>query len=62
MIVTRIPGERLVLLYPDEDGFWIAEAPSLSGCISQGETQEEAFKNIEEAISLHIEVLNERYR
>jgi predicted RNase H-like HicB family nuclease len=38
----------------------VAEVPSLPGCISQGETREEALTNIREAIALHIEVLQER--
>jgi predicted RNase H-like HicB family nuclease len=33
-----------------EDGYWIAETPSLPGCISQGETRSEAIANIKEAI------------
>jgi len=52
--------KRKVLLYRDEDGYFIVEVPSLQGCISQGETREEALINIQEAISLHIEVLQER--
>lgn len=52
--------ERIVLLYPDEDGYIVAEVPSLPGCISQGKTREEALENIQEAIALHIEVLLER--
>jgi predicted RNase H-like HicB family nuclease len=54
------PTQRTVLLYPDEDGYIIAKVPSLPGCVSQGETREEALKNIQEAIALHIEVLEER--
>lgn len=50
---------RQVLIYPGEDGFWVAECPSLPGCISQGETKEEAVLNIREAIDLYIEVLEE---
>jgi predicted RNase H-like HicB family nuclease len=53
-------SKRQVLLYPGEDGYFIAEVPSLSGCISQGKTREEALTNIEEAISLYIEVLQDR--
>ncbi|MGB5593682.1 MAG: type II toxin-antitoxin system HicB family antitoxin [Crocosphaera sp.] len=52
--------ERIVFLYPDEDGYIIAEVPSLPGCISQGETRQEALQNIQEAITLHLEVLQER--
>lgn len=50
---------RQVLIYPGEDGFWVAECPSLPGCISQGETREEAVKNIREAIDLYIDTLRE---
>lgn len=41
---------RQVLLYPGEDGFWVAECPSLPGCISQGQNREDAVLNIREAI------------
>lgn len=51
---------RQVVIYPDEDGYWIAEVPSLPGCISQGDTKEEAIKNIRLAIDLHVKVLRER--
>ena len=52
-------AERQVLVYPGEDGYWIAEVPSLPGCISQGATREEAVANIKEAIELYLEVLQE---
>jgi predicted RNase H-like HicB family nuclease len=51
---------RRVLLYPGEDGYIVAEVPSLPGCVSQGKTREEALANAREAISLHEEVLRER--
>ncbi len=41
---------RQVILYKDEDGYWVAECPSLKGCNSQGKTKEEALSNIKEAI------------
>lgn len=50
---------REVVIHSGEDGFWVAECPSLPGCISQGETRDEAILNIKEAISLYIEVLEE---
>jgi len=50
---------RQVIIYPGEDGYWVAECPSLPGCVSQGKTKEEALKNIKEAISLYIETLEE---
>ena len=46
---------RQVLLIPDETGGFTVEVPSLPGCFSQGDTQEEALTNIQEAIALHIE-------
>ena len=47
--------QRYVLLYRDEDGAWIAEVPSLQGCISQGDSREEAIRNIQEAIECYLE-------
>ena len=41
---------RQVIIYHGENGFWVAEYPSLPGCISQGPTKESAIKNIREAI------------
>jgi len=51
---------RKVILYRGEDDYIVAEVPSLQGVISQGKTREEALENIKEAVSLHIEVLQER--
>ena len=50
---------RQVIIYRGEDGYWIAECPSLHGCISQGKTKEEAIENIKEAISGYIKSLDE---
>jgi predicted RNase H-like HicB family nuclease len=50
---------RQVLIYRGEDGYWIAECPSLPGCISQGKTKEEAVINIRQAIDLYIDTLKE---
>lgn len=52
--------KRRVFLLPGEDGYVIAEVPSLPGCISQGKNRDEALANIREAIALHEEVLRER--
>jgi predicted RNase H-like HicB family nuclease len=46
----------LVTLTAGEDGYVVAECPSLPGCVSQGKTREEALKNIQEAIEAIIEV------
>jgi len=44
----------------DEDGVWIAECPSIPGCISQGQTKVEAVANIRDAIRGCLEVRAER--
>ncbi|MDZ7664466.1 MAG: type II toxin-antitoxin system HicB family antitoxin [Desulfotignum sp.] len=46
-----------VLIEQDEDGVFVAEVPSLPGCISQGKTRAEALKNIQEAIEVYLESL-----
>lgn len=46
-----------VLIEQDEDGVFVAEVPSLPGCISQGNTRDEATANIKKAISLYLESL-----
>ncbi len=48
---------RQVLIYPGEDGYWVAEVPSLPGCISQGKTRDEAIANIKDAIEAYVEAL-----
>jgi len=53
---------RQVVLYQGEDGYLIAECPSLPPCISQGETKDEAINNIKEAIELYLELLIEEGR
>ena len=44
-----------VILEPAEEGGFTAYVPSLPGCISEGDTREEALKNIKEALELYIE-------
>jgi len=46
-----------ILIEPDEDGVFVAECPSLPGCISQGKTREEVLANIQEAIKGYLESL-----
>ena len=50
----------LTTLDRDEDGMWVAECPSIPGCVSQGKTREEALANVREAIHLCLEVRAER--
>jgi predicted RNase H-like HicB family nuclease len=46
-----------VLVEPDEDGVFVAQVPSLPGCVSQGGTREEALRNVQEAIAAYLESL-----
>ena len=48
-----------VLVEQDEDGYFVAEVPSLPGCVSQGDTREDALKNVREAIAGYLESLEE---
>jgi predicted RNase H-like HicB family nuclease len=48
-----------VRLYQDEDGIWIAEAPAIPGCGSDGKTREEAIENLRDAILSCLEVRRE---
>jgi len=44
-----------IILEPSEEGGYTASVPSLPGCISEGDTREEALANIREAIELYLE-------
>ena len=44
-----------VVLTPDEEGGFVVECPVIPGCVSQGETRDEALANIREAIELCLE-------
>jgi predicted RNase H-like HicB family nuclease len=50
----------LITIYPDEDGVFIAECPSIPGCVSQGKTEAEAEQNVRDAIKECLEVRAER--
>ena len=50
---------RQAIIYRGEDGYWVAECPSLPGCISQGTTRDEALSNIRDAIRIYIEALQD---
>lgn len=49
-----------VIFTPQEEGGFTVEVPDLPGCISEGDTLAEAEKNIQEAIGLYLETLEER--
>ena len=44
-----------VILEPSEEGGYTVIVPSLPGCISEGDTREDALKNIRQAIELYLE-------
>ena len=44
----------------DEDGVWVAECPSIPGCVSQGATKEEALENVEDGIRECLQVRAEK--
>lgn len=48
-----------VIIERDEDGYYVAEVPTLQGCYTQGKTLEETIENIHDVISLCVEELRE---
>ena len=50
-----------VVIEKDEAGYFVAEVPALPGCLSQGKTQEEALKNIKEAVEGWLEVMESKH-
>jgi len=50
----------VVSIEKDEDGVFVAECPSIPGCVSQGMTEAEAVENIKDAIKECLEVRAER--
>ncbi len=50
-----------VVLEESEDGGYTVYAPSLPGCISEGDSIEESMRNIEEAIQLYLEPVDDDF-
>lgn len=50
---------EVIIYWSNEDGVFVAEVPQLPGCAAHGETQEEALKNIQDAVELWIETARE---
>ena len=48
-----------IVLEPSDEGGYTALVPSLPGCISEGDTREEALRNIREAIELYLEPIDD---
>ncbi len=58
MDTADAPGMlRQAIIYPGEDGYWVAECPSLPGCISQGQSKAAAIINIREVIHVYVDAL-----
>jgi predicted RNase H-like HicB family nuclease len=58
---VEVKGKKyVIILHPDTDdgGYWV-ECPELPGCLSQGDTVEEAIEMIKDAIEGHLEILEE---
>ncbi len=48
-----------IILEPSDEGGYTVIVPALPGCISEGDTREEAMKNIQEAITLYLEPIED---
>ena len=48
-----------IVLQPSDDGGFTVYVPSMPGCVSEGETEQEALKNIREAIELYLEPVDD---
>ena len=50
---------RQTVVDPGENGCWVAECPSLPGCVSQGQTKQDAIADIKEAVVGYVATLEE---
>ena len=50
---------ELIIYWSNEDGAYVAEAPELPGCKAHGDTQENALRNITQAMELWLETAHE---
>lgn len=50
---------EIIIYWSNEDQVFVAEVPELSGCMAHGETEEEALKNIKDAIQLWLDTARE---
>ena len=48
-----------VVLKPSDEGGFTVHVPSLAGCVSEGNTKEEALRNIREAIEVYLEPVDD---
>ena len=56
--MRRMREYTVILHTAEEDGYWV-EVPALPGCLSQGETVDEALDSVRDAIRSHVEALRE---
>jgi len=56
------PMRQVILRIDHEDGGWIAEVPSLPGCLSQGDTKAEALANVKDAITAWVSAAHDSAR
>jgi predicted RNase H-like HicB family nuclease len=54
-LAGAIMSHYTVILEEEADGGYVATVPALPGCVSQGDTREEALRNMQEAAELYIE-------
>lgn len=57
--VITVTQQYCARLIPENDGRWTVEIPALPGCVTWGNTREEALERIKEAVELYLEVLKE---
>ncbi len=50
---------EIILYWSEEDQVFVAEVPELPGCMAHGETQNDAFQSIQEAMSLWLDTARE---
>jgi len=55
-----VTAQYRVIVEQDEDGAFVAEVPSLPGCVSQGDSYAEVLENIKDAIAGYLESLRKR--
>jgi predicted RNase H-like HicB family nuclease len=58
-MVRNNPMKLRAILEPSEEGGYTVIVPALPGCISEGDTREEALQNIREAIALYLEPIDD---
>lgn len=59
-MVYMVAMKLYVVLEKQDEGGYTVYVPNLPGCISEGETKEEAIENIKEAISLYVEEVGKK--